>query len=160
MKTASPVHSSLGTHSISQLYEDLHVCSEVVAHHANFDISILRALNPFWNVGPEKVNCTMARAQALALPGGLDQVCTALGISGKDKRGRQLVMATCKPQRDGTLEQRNDRSDVAGVKVDCRQRFQRADVIWIVTEDFVELKRSLARASLLAQGLGDDESLV
>jgi DNA polymerase bacteriophage-type len=47
----------------------------------------------------------MARAQALALPGGLDQVCVALGVKGKDPRGRQLVMATCKPRRDGTFNE-------------------------------------------------------
>jgi DNA polymerase len=76
-----------------------------VAHHANFDVSILRAVNPFLDLPLSKIDCTMGRAQALALPGGLDQVCTALGIKGKDPRGRQLVMATCKPQRDGTFNE-------------------------------------------------------
>jgi hypothetical protein len=47
----------------------------------------------------------MARAQCLALPGGLDEVCTALGIRGKDPQGRALVMATCKPQRNGAFNE-------------------------------------------------------
>ena len=47
----------------------------------------------------------MGRAQSLALPGGLDQVCTTLGIEGKDPRGRELVMKTCRPQRDGTFNE-------------------------------------------------------
>lgn len=77
----------------------------MVAHHANFDVNILKSQNPFLTIPLDKIICTMGRAQAVALPGGLDQVCTALGIKGKDPRGRQLVMATCKPQRDGTFNE-------------------------------------------------------
>lgn len=104
-KTACPVHPFLGSHSLADLYVDLYQCRRFVAHHANFDVSILRAVNPWIVLPVEKIDCTMGRAQALALPGGLDQVCITLGIKGKDPRGRALVMLTCKPQRDGTFNE-------------------------------------------------------
>ena len=104
-KTACPVHLHLGTHTLADLYTDVRLCHRFVAHHANFDVSILRAVNPFLELPLSKIDCTMGRAQSLALPGGLDQVCTALGIKGKDPRGRELVMKTCKPLRDGTFNE-------------------------------------------------------
>jgi len=36
----------------------------------------------------------MARAQSVALPAGLDELCMALGVRGKDPRGKALVRAT------------------------------------------------------------------
>lgn len=104
-KTACPVHPHLGTHTLADLYADVRECRRFVAHHANFDVNILRAVNPFLEIPLSKIDCTMGRAQAIALPGGLDEVCTTLGVRGKDPRGRQLVMATCKPQRDGTFNE-------------------------------------------------------
>jgi DNA polymerase len=104
-KTVCTVFSQLGTHTLADLYADVRLCRRFVAHHANFDVSILKAVNPFVDLPLSKIDCTMGRAQAVALPGGLDQVCTALGIKGKDPRGRALVMATCKPQRDGTFKE-------------------------------------------------------
>jgi hypothetical protein len=104
-KRACPVHPHLGTHTLADLYADIRLCRRFVAHHANFDVSILRAVNPFLDLPLSKIDCTMGRAQALALPGGLDQVCRALGIRGKDPRGRELVMKTCRPQRDGTFNE-------------------------------------------------------
>jgi DNA polymerase bacteriophage-type len=104
-KRACPVHPHLGTHTLADLYADVRLCRRFVAHHANFDVSILRAVNPFLDLPLSKIDCTMGRAQALALPGGLDQVCKALGIRGKDPRGRELVMKTCRPQRDGTFNE-------------------------------------------------------
>lgn len=105
LKTACTVHPFLGTHALADLYVDVRQCRRFVAHHANFDVSILRAMNPFLDLPLSKIDCTMGRAQAVALPGGLDEVCTALGIRGKDPRGRQLVMATCKPRKDGTFNE-------------------------------------------------------
>jgi DNA polymerase len=105
LKTACTVHPHLGTHPITALYDDIRACSRFVAHHANFDVNVLRRQNPFAEIPLSKIDCTMARAQCLALPGGLDEVCTTLGIKGKDPRGRALVMATCRPQRDGTFNE-------------------------------------------------------
>lgn len=98
MKTACPIHPSLGTHLIGELFSDLYRCQKIVAHHAGFDVNILTGQNPFLNCPVSKVSCTMARAQSLSLPGGLDQLCVALNVPGKDKRGRALVMKTCRPR--------------------------------------------------------------
>src|ERR1700720_2802547 len=105
LKTACTVHPQLGTHPITALYDDIRTCSHFVAHHANFDVNVLRGQNPFVDIPLSKIDCTMARAQCLALPGGLDEVCATLGIKGKDPRGRALVNATCRPQRDGTFNE-------------------------------------------------------
>lgn len=104
-KRACTVHPHIGTHSMDELYFDIRQSRRFIAHHANFDVNVLRRQNPFLEIPLSKIDCTMSRAQSLALPGGLDQVCTALGIKGKDPRGRALVMATCKPQRDGTFNE-------------------------------------------------------
>lgn len=104
-KSACPVHPHLGSHTIGDLYVDVRACRRFIAHHANFDVSILRAVNPFLDLPLSKIDCTMGRAQALALPGGLEQLCTALGLEGKDPEGRALVMATCRPRKDGTFNE-------------------------------------------------------
>ena len=104
-RTACTVFPQIGTHSIATLYEDLRVCTQVVAHNAAFDINVLKGQNPFIDLPLSKIDCTMARAQALALPGKLEGLCRALGIKGKDQRGHQLVMATCKPNKKGEFNE-------------------------------------------------------
>lgn len=104
-KTACIIHPHLGTHVLADLYVDVRMCRRFVAHHANFDVSILRVMNPFIDLPLSKIDCTMGRAQALALPGGLDNLCETLGLKGKDPRGRKLVMMTCRPQRNGTFNE-------------------------------------------------------
>lgn len=104
-KSACPIHPFLGSHTLADLYVDIGQARRVVAHHANFDMAILHAVNPFVRVPLFKIDCTMGRAQSLALPGGLDALCVALGIKGKDPRGRALVNMTCKPQRNGTFNE-------------------------------------------------------
>lgn len=104
-KTACTVHPFLGSHNMADFYNDIRTCRRFVAHHANFDVNVLLRQNPFLELPLSKIDCTMGRAQALALPGGLEQVCRALGLKGKDPAGHALVMATCKPQRDGTFNE-------------------------------------------------------
>lgn len=108
LKTACTVHPFLGTHLIHVLYDDIRICTRFVAHNANFDVNVLRHQNPFVEIPLYKIDCTMARAQSLALPGGLDAICMTLGISGKDPRGRALVNATCRPQRNGAFNEDAD----------------------------------------------------
>jgi DNA polymerase bacteriophage-type len=107
MKTACPVHPSLGTHSLFDLFMDIADAVEkggrIVAHHANFDVTVIAGQNRNFYVPVQRISCTMARAQCLSLPGGLEELCMALNVAGKDPRGRALVMQTCKPQRDGTF---------------------------------------------------------
>jgi hypothetical protein len=105
LKTACTVFPHLGSHSIAALYDDIRVCRRFVAHHANFDVNVLKRQNPFFDLPVSKVDCTMGRGQAVALPGSLESMCTALGLEGKSKAGHALVMATCKPQRDGTFRE-------------------------------------------------------
>lgn len=103
IKTACTVFPFLGSHTMADFYNDIRDCRRFVAHHANFDVNVLKRQNPFFDLPLSKVDCTMGRGQALALPGSLESMCTALGLQGKDKRGHALVMATCKPRRDGTF---------------------------------------------------------
>lgn len=105
LKTACTVFPWLGTHNMHDFYSDIRECRRFVAHHANFDVNVLRGQNPFFDLPLSKISCTMARGQALALPGALESMCTVLGLPGKDKRGHAIVMATCKPQRDGTFKE-------------------------------------------------------
>jgi hypothetical protein len=76
-----------------------------VAHHANFDANILRAVNPFLDLPLSKIDCTMGRAQAIALPGGLDKFARRWACEARTRAAVRLVMATCKPQRDGTFNE-------------------------------------------------------
>lgn len=101
IKTACTVFPHLGTHTMADFYQDIRLCRRFVAHHANFDVNVLLKQNPYLQIPLSKIDCTMARAQALALPGGLEQLCRALGLPGKDPEGHALVMRTCKPGRDG-----------------------------------------------------------
>jgi DNA polymerase bacteriophage-type len=105
MKTACTVFPHLGSHTMPDFYNDIRDCRRFVAHHANFDVNVLLKQNPFLQIPLNKIDCTMARAQSMALPGGLDQVCKTLGVPGKSKEGHAIVMATCKPQRDGTFRE-------------------------------------------------------
>lgn len=110
-KRACTVHPFIGSHPIGRLYIDIQECismgGRVVAHHAAFDVNVLTGPNqcPFLRVPVQQISCTMARAQALALPGGLDELCMALNVRGKDPRGRALVRDTCSPQRNGTFNE-------------------------------------------------------
>jgi DNA polymerase bacteriophage-type len=105
LKTACTVHPQLGTHVMADFYNDIRECERFVAHHAGFDVNVILGQNPFLQIPLSKIDCTMARAQALALPGKLEGLCRALGIKGKDPRGNALVMATCKPKKDGTFNE-------------------------------------------------------
>lgn len=106
MKTACPIYPQLGTHPVSQLYLDVMACDRLIAHHAAFDVNILKGpnQNPFLHIPVQKISCTMARAQALSLPGGLEELCMTLNIQGKSPRGRELVMKTCKPHKGAFIE--------------------------------------------------------
>ena len=92
----------LGRNPMAEFVRDLNQATHIVAHHINFDANVIFATLGPCGLALEKLDCTMARAQRLSLPGGLDELCTALGLPGKDPNGHRLVMATCKPKKDGT----------------------------------------------------------
>jgi DNA polymerase len=83
----------------------------VVAQNAGFERTIqnkvLRRDNPgFPEIRIEQQDCTMARAQVLALPAGLGQMAAALKLPvQKDDVGYRVMMQVCKPRsvaEDGT----------------------------------------------------------
>jgi DNA polymerase len=74
----------------------------IVFHNAGFDASVIRQVLKY-NIPLRKLSCTMARAQRMSLPGGLDELAKTLGVPGKSQGGNLLVMKTCKPQRDGSF---------------------------------------------------------
>lgn len=98
----------LGTSSPIDYWQAVGSASKVTFHNASFDINVMSAVNPFFRPQLDKIDCTMARAQRLALPAGLDNLAKALGVEGKTDGGRALVMATCKPRKDGTFNEDPD----------------------------------------------------
>lgn len=73
------------------------------SHNAAFERAIwLYVLTPKYGwpacPPPERWRCTMAMAYAMALPGGLDDACRAVGITiRKDPAGYALMLQMCKP---------------------------------------------------------------
>ena len=73
---------------------------QIVAHNAQFDRTILRHA---WQMDTDvsRWHCTMARALAHSLPGGLGDLCQLFNLSddqAKDKDGRRLISLFCAPQ--------------------------------------------------------------
>jgi len=106
LKTASTLKTRTNA-KLDDLRNDIAQSDRIVAHNAAFDVNVLKGPNhfPFLVLPVQKISCTMARAQAISFPGGLDEVCQVLNIRGKDPRGRALVMKTCKPKKNGTWEE-------------------------------------------------------
>jgi DNA polymerase len=69
----------------------------VVAHNAAFERSQFKAAG--LDIKIEQMDCTMARAQAVGLPGALFAVGKSLSLPEvKDMGGHQLMMQMCKPR--------------------------------------------------------------
>lgn len=84
---------------------------EVIAQNAGFERvitnTVVRRDFPWWpKLKIEQQDCTMARALALALPAGLDNLAIALKLRfQKDKEGYNLMLRMCRPRSvlpDGT----------------------------------------------------------
>lgn len=73
----------------------------ITAHNAMFDRNVLRLGNLKIEIPVERWRCSMVRAMAHGLPGGLDKLGEILKID-QDKRklkiGRDLMMLFCKPR--------------------------------------------------------------
>lgn len=78
------------------------LCDTFTAQNAQFDRVNLTAARI--NAKLAEVNrwrCTMFKALAHSLPGGLDKLCTVLHVpteAAKHKRGRELIHSFCKPR--------------------------------------------------------------
>lgn len=73
----------------------------LVAHQAMFDRNALRLGNLKLDLPVERWRCSMVRAMAHGLPGGLEAIGDILGISAdkrKLKQGKDLVKLFCKPR--------------------------------------------------------------
>src|SRR5438477_10637353 len=75
-----------------------------VAHNAAFERNLWTHHMVAYHNAPEiplaQWHCSMARAQQLALPGGLDKLLAALDMPvQKDKEGRTLTLSFSKPNR-------------------------------------------------------------
>lgn len=73
----------------------------IVAHNAMFDRNVLRLGNLKFEIPIERWRCSMVRAYAHGLPGGLDKLCDLFDITGEDaklKTGKNLIQLFCKPR--------------------------------------------------------------
>jgi DNA polymerase len=102
----------------------------MAAHNAAFErlawAWIRKHLCPHWPpLLAEQQDCTMARAVAMALPAGLDQLAVALKTRvQKDKEGSRLMMQMCRPRRveaDGTIVWWDDAERIARLGDYCDQ---------------------------------------
>lgn len=73
----------------------------VVAHNAMFDRTVLRFRYPGSCPPIERWRCSMVRAMAHGLPGGLDKLGELFGLAQDERKlkaGRDLLMLFCKPR--------------------------------------------------------------
>lgn len=81
-----------------RVVEHIRQGGRVVAHNAAFERSQFAALLGL-DIKIEQMDCTMARAQAVGLPGALFAVGKALALPEvKDMGGHNLMMQMCKPR--------------------------------------------------------------
>lgn len=79
----------------------------VWAHNAEFDRTLLEMRAPWWQrlgVPLEMWRCTAALARLHGLPGGLDKLSIIFRLpidEAKDKRGHDLIMLFCTPNKAG-----------------------------------------------------------
>lgn len=89
------------------LFEHVARGGTVGAHNAPFEYAVWSAWRRRDPRVPElrleQLDCTMARALALSLPAGLEQLCAAIGLPNrKHAEGRKVMLKMAKPKRDGT----------------------------------------------------------
>lgn len=92
-----------------ELLAHIEAGGRVVAHNAPFEYQVWTnwlAPRMGWpRLTHKQLDCTMARALALSLPGGLDKVCEAMRLPfTKDNRGRRAMLKYCKPLRLDPIE--------------------------------------------------------
>ena len=85
----------------ADLQDAIAQCEEVWAHNAMFDRNALSTIGV--ELPLTKWRCSMVKALANSLPGGLDKLCDLfrLGAEAKHKDGRRLIRKFCSPQSSG-----------------------------------------------------------
>jgi DNA polymerase len=89
--------------SLDAVMEYVRQGKPVVAHNAPFELAIWNKVgvrDHGWPVlHPEQMDCTMARAYAMALPASLDNAAAAVGIeTRKDMKGHRLMLKMSQPR--------------------------------------------------------------
>lgn len=72
----------------------------VCAHNAQFDRVVWNSSSVLPHLTTERWRCSMVKAYAHSLPGGLDKLCEVLGVPAehaKEKDGRNLIRLFCMP---------------------------------------------------------------
>lgn len=101
----------------------------VKAHNALFERTfwnmVMRRKHPHWPpLQIEQMDCTLARAAAIAHPLDLDTLASVLSAQPKDKEGYGLMLKMCSPRRfnpDGTITWWDDKSDIDRLALYCDQ---------------------------------------
>lgn len=97
----------------------------VIGHNQQFERAIWNArigIGHNSRMQPEQQDCTLARAAAMGLPHGLDNLGKALALKfQKDKDGHALMLRMCKPRKtpDGILAWHEEPADVDRLAVYC-----------------------------------------
>lgn len=89
---------------LGPLFEAMATADYMVAHNAMFDRNVLRLGNLGIHTEREFWRCSMVRALAHGLPGGLDKIGHILGIPEDKKKlaeGKELVKFFCQPRPKG-----------------------------------------------------------
>lgn len=98
----------------------------VIAHNAGFERAVWNAqMSPELQIKPERMDCTMARAQAVGLPGALFALGKTLKLPQvKDYDGHAIMMKLCRPRgqlADGSFAWHEDPKDIARLQDYCDQ---------------------------------------
>ena len=103
-----PSLAGMGRASMAEFTKALGEADTIVAHHINFDVNVITATMGPCGMKLKKFDCTMARAQRMSLPGGLDELCSALGVQGKTAAGH-VRHGDLQAQEGRILERRSGR---------------------------------------------------
>lgn len=101
----------------------------VVAHNAAFELAVWNNVCVHKHGWPslrvEQVDCTMARALAMSLPGSLEMAAAAVGLEmQKDMKGNRLMLKYSKPRKvddSGNITWWGDPADLERIYAYCRQ---------------------------------------
>jgi DNA polymerase len=101
----------------------------VVAHNASFEFElwneVLAKRHGWPRLTIEQMDCTMARAYAMALPGSLDGTAAALGVAQqKDQKGKNIMLVLCRPRMtmpDGAIAWHTDPDKIERLHDYCKQ---------------------------------------
>jgi DNA polymerase len=146
-----PVRRWRGNTPPAEVLDHIRNNGPMIGHNQSFERLGFNAMQVA--VSPENQNCTMARAQALALPASLDQLGEALKAPvQKDKDGHRLMMTMCKPRTLEPLTWKEDEASIERLQQYCDQ-----DVLTECAIDKIlpQLSESEQRLWVLDQTIND-----